>query len=157
MRVAQQINAQASGIILLEYKEPNSVWINRKCIREAQLFLNYKKFIADNKKQVDLKVEFNEFLNVKLKLDFSANSVEKPDLKDSIIGNVELKQICIDSSCFIISGEYHHQSIALAYQDNNIVEFDLIVNLIDIDSGFLGFIKILKQSKEFNSFFFDYR
>lgn len=156
MRVVQQINAQASGIILLKYKGPNSDWINRKCIKEAQLFLNYKNYIADNK-QVDLKVEFNEFLNIKLKLDFSANSVEKPDLKDSIIGNVELKQICIDSYCFIISGEYHHQSIALAYQDNNIVEFDLIVNLIDIDSGFLGFIKILKQSKEFNSFFFDYR
>lgn len=113
--------------ILLGYHGQNLALANRKTYKPAKLNFLLDEYLKGNGDFI-FEIDFIQFQDENLKLNFNDMSVEQIRGK---IGTVDLLNICLEDSQMIISGSYQHNTINLAWHNEDEVYFDCIVDLKD--------------------------
>lgn len=125
------IQYNLDGIVLLEYTGPNhELWVWKKCSRKGQFLIDLQEYYNSTDKYLCFQIEFEEFWRIKLLMDFESGIIEKEDQE---LGTVEMTGICMDNSCLIISGRLYPGPISLAYHFNDIIDFDAIFDISNLD------------------------
>lgn len=141
-----------NGSVLLEYFGSNYSLEN--CLTSKAAFLYFKDNISkSNIINIVFEVVFFQFQCEKLKLNFINSEVLiERDNDFYIIGKFILDKICVEDSCIIISGNYQHETINLAWYNEDFVKFNFIIN---IDKRNAIFLKKFKRFSEKYSEFSD--
>jgi hypothetical protein len=131
-----------NGSVLLEYFGSNYSLEN--CITSKAAFLYFKDNMSKSKIiDIVFEVVFFQFQSEKLKLNFTNSDVLiERDNDFHVIGKFILDKICIEDNCIIISGNYQHDTINLAWFNEDLVKFNFIIN---IDKRNNIFIKNFKR------------
>lgn len=131
-----------NGSVLLEYFGTNFDLKNCLTYKNA---LFYFRDNMSNSSIINIlfEVVFFQFQSEKLKLNFINSEVLiERDNDFLIIGQFILDKICIEDSCVIISGNYQHNTINLAWHNEDLVKFNFIIN---IDKRIDMFLKNFKR------------
>ena len=131
-----------NGYVLLEYFGSN--YALKNCSTSKIAFFYFKDNISNSSIiNIEFEVVFFQFQNEKLKLNFIRSEVLiERDNDFLIIGQFILDKICIEDSCVIISGNYQHNTINLAWHNEDLVKFNFIIN---IDKRIDMFLKNFKR------------
>jgi hypothetical protein len=118
-RVYKKESTRTSCVILLEYQGDNFDWFFRKALRNADLY-----FQVINLEDLLFEIEFTEFFNVKLRMDFNTKQLIKIGVlenneKDEVFGEFTFRQICIDNYSIVFSGVYEHTEFNFNYVPDN--------------------------------------
>ena len=131
-----------NGSVLLEYFGSNYSLEN--CLTSKAAFLNFKYNMSkSNMIDIVFEVVFFQFQNEKLKLNFINSEVLI--IRDNdflVIGKFILDKICIEDSCILISGNYQHETINLAWYNEDLVKFNFIISIDKRNEMFIKNFKI---------------
>lgn len=129
------------GFVLLEYFGSNYSLENCSIYNTACFYFK-DDFSPSNFEDIIFEAVFFQFQNEKLKLNFSNSEVliEK-DNNFLVIGNTTIDKICIHDSYIIISGNYQHETINLAWHNNDMVKFNFIINIDERNEMFIKYFK----------------
>ena len=127
-----KIDLNCDANILLGYSGQNFDLNKRKTFKPAKFHFQFSENNKNENYSFSLEIDFIQFQNVELKLNFYNGKVENIDEGNKEIGEVELKTISLGKKQMIISGKYRHDSINLAWHNEDIVNFDCIIDLTNL-------------------------
>ncbi len=120
------------GYIILEYKGKDAYTFNRITYRNAELMLRYKGGRDSSQKELIFTIDFQEFYGIAMQMDFAKSIIRAHARGDdflSDVGTIQLESICADEQSFVVTGQYTHESISLAYHDDDIVNFQVCFDI----------------------------
>ena len=122
-----------NGRVLLEYFGSNYDLENCLTSKPANLSFRVDR-PADSKTLTNdnilFKIDLIQFQDEKLMLDiYNGNVVIKRDNSPVIIGEVVLSKICVEDTQILIAGNYRHESINLAWYNDDLVKFYITLSV----------------------------
>lgn len=127
---ATRFNYKIDGIILLEYKGENVELFNRKSFRRGQLIFDFSE--SKKSKNTILAINFKEFFNLDLRMDLFSNSIFLNDTHQRI-GDCFINSFNYDATSLVCSGYYRHEPITLAYHMDDLINYDAMFDLSNIN------------------------
>lgn len=125
-------HVQLQGQIIMEYKGKNEDAFGRVVCRDAHLMMHYTDASNSTWSRLVFTIDFQEFYGLAMQLNFTTNKVlcnTRSDDSLADVGTIQLERICPDEQSFVITGQYTHESISLAYHNDDIVNFQVCFDI----------------------------
>lgn len=122
---------RAKGQIVLTYKGENQDAFGCVACRDADWNITLMG-AANSVKELIFQVDFHEFYRMPLHLDFTERLVRGHGAGAenlSEIGAVRIERISCDEDFLVVTGSYRHESISLAYHQNDLVNFHACLDM----------------------------
>ena len=136
---SKSFHAHAVGHIVLEYKGKNIDNFGRVGHRPARLSWYFRDAKNSENSELFFNIDFQEFHGITMQMDFAKSIIRAHARGDdflSDVGVVHLRRISCDRESFVVSGSYKHETISLAYHNDDMVHFHACFDTRQLGSRF---------------------